>query len=285
MKTIAIVLILLFLGSCENTTQKSEKKIVHQPKRKTFKLPSYNIKYSDSVQNTTLWKVDSIMPHYPFVLRYNLTFEDTLLHLELSDNRIRMKEDFFDLRERISEFEMPKTNDSDKLTILTDYTKNIKVTMYDNHYCYPVYVINNEKAPKLFTGKDSWVFAIQEALHPNGKWYPIEQRGFDFCGHGKWETTLNPKEYIVFFVPKYEGNYKTKIRIKIRTGGKIIFSEPIMGSISMKQFLFGSDKKKYVENPQYIKGQFYGGLPFEFDTEIYQKQPYKYQGYAVYSTM
>jgi hypothetical protein len=100
-----------------------------------------------------------------------------------------------------------------------------------------------------------------------------------------WSTTLSPKEYVVFFVPKYAGNYKTKIRVRLRIGGKLLFSEPITGYISMKQFLLGkADKKRQLENIQYIKDDFYGTLPFEFDNETFRNQPTKSSGYAVYSS-
>jgi hypothetical protein len=78
-------------------------------------------------------------------------------------------ENSFSMRESISEFEEQEVKDSDSLIVWADYAQNIVARDYRNRSCYPVYVINNQKVPKLFTGKDSYVFAIQEALHPNGK--------------------------------------------------------------------------------------------------------------------
>ncbi len=301
MRTIVWVFGLLLLKSC----QIPEKTPASYPIRENFKFPIYNIKYNADTAKATLWKVDSLMSHYPLVIRTKYAFQDTILDAELNHgNRLEITENFFSLRERISEFQEQETTenffslgdqisefqeqetiDSDSLTILADYKQNIVTNAYDNRFCYPIYVINNQKKPKLFTGKDRHVFAIQEALHPNGKWYPIEQRGLDFCGNGHWSTTLNPKEYIVFFVPKYQGDFKTKLRVRLHTGEKALFSEPIIGYISMKQFLLSPvDKKRKLKNPSYIKGRFYSVLPFEFDSEIYQNQSTKSSGYTTYSS-
>jgi hypothetical protein len=256
MNKIAVALILLFLTSCQTT----EKRYISKPIRQTFKFPVYNIQYSKFAKPATLWKVDTMMLHLPSVIDATYTFQDTILRFEM----------FGVLKPAKSYKRVDTTATSGKdLTLLADYTQHIVVSNHKNHFCYPVYVINNQKTPALFTGTDSKIRAMQEALHPNGKWYPIELSGFITCGNSlAWEIRLLPKEYTVFFVPKYQGDFQTKIRIRLQTGRDILVSEPFMGYISMKQFLISNYDKHWILKILQ-EGKWRGNLgatPFEADT-------------------
>lgn len=160
---------------------------------------------------------------------------------------------------------------SDGFELFTDYQSTVAYTRHfqDNgQYYYPIYVVNNTPRTKYFIGKDSYVFAIQEAVDTNGYWHPIEGRGLDFCGNGYWGLKIHPKEFLIFMMPKYEGDFQTKIRVRIKIGDMVYISESFQGTINEKQFYFNKNYdyhyEKLVESQtSAIQHLFYGAVPKE----------------------
>ena len=57
------------------------------------------------------------------------------------------------------------------------------------------------------------------------------------CGTGKdIQNILEAKKYYAFSIIKYEGNFKTKIRVKLRNNNHIYYSNEIDGFINRSQF-------------------------------------------------
>ncbi|MBK9525698.1 MAG: hypothetical protein IPO39_13415 [Bacteroidetes bacterium] len=166
---------------------------------------------------------------------------------------------------------------TDGFEIYSDYkTKVSKIdyTGMKGKYFYPVYLVNQTPTTKVMIGKDSYVFAIQEALDTNHDWRPIEGRGFEFCGNGYWGLKIYPKEFLTFLMPKYQGNYKTKIRVRIKIGDIIYVSKPFEGTINEKQFYHNKKDdyhyKRLLENrASAIQHLFYGAEPLETANEIF----------------
>jgi len=194
-------------------------------------------------------------------------FCDTLKLSNRRDRDTTYKRDFID--ERIG-----WRSDSlrtDGFELFSDYKSTVSRIGYDDRkgkYFYPVYVVNQTPTTKVFIGKDNYVFAIQEALDTNQNWRPIEGRGFDFCGNGDWGLKIHPKEFLTFLMPKYQGNYKTKIRVRIKIGDIIYVSNPFDGTIDEKQFYLDKKDNYYyrrlVENKaNAIQHLFYGAEPLE----------------------
>jgi hypothetical protein len=81
---------------------------------------------------------------------------------------------------------------------------------------------------------------IQEALDTDGKWKPIEYRllrpGGCVISDSVYFHVLKPKHYVAFPAMKYNGDYKTKIRIKCEINGSIFYSNPITAYINRSQF-------------------------------------------------
>jgi hypothetical protein len=133
-------------------------------------------------------------------------------------------------------------NDSfktDGLELFPNYKSNIGfkyVEFQKSNLYYPVFIVNHTRSSKIINGKDGEVYAIQEALDLNQHWRPIEGRGPDFCGVGKWGLRIHPNEFFVFLMPKYKGNYYTKLRIRIKIGKTTYVSHPFEGIINPKQF-------------------------------------------------
>ena len=133
---------------------------------------------------------------------------------------------------------------------------------------YPVYLYNETSGPKVLWGKDSRLFAIQEALDASGIWRPIEGQPFDFCGNGRWGTVIHPGEFAVFGMVKYSGDYETKIRVRLVNGNSVYTSQPVKAKINYAQFKLEPDgyfSKNLNEDPvQAIQHWFYGSIPLEF---------------------
>ncbi|WP_118975979.1 hypothetical protein [Taibaiella koreensis] len=118
------------------------------------------------------------------------------------------------------EFEAdPKTFSFDSLKVVPDYN----TTVLKNEYVpdiavtfYPVYLVNSTGTIRAFAGKDSYTFAIQEAMDKKGNWWPIEARVYDFCGNGTWLLKIRPGEFATILFHKYTGSFKTKLRVRIK---------------------------------------------------------------------
>lgn len=164
---------------------------------------------------------------------------------------------------------------ADGLELFPDYKSTVsRIDHYSRKggYFYPVYIVNQTPATKKFIGKDSYVFAIQEALDTNRNWRPIEGRGFDFCGNGYWGLKIHPKEFLTILMPKYQGTFKTKIRVRIKIGDIIYVSNPFEGTINERQFYLdkedGYHYKQLVANrASAIQHLFYGAEPLESQDE------------------
>jgi hypothetical protein len=146
-----------------------------------------------------------------------------------------------------------------------DYAHEIYLPQYnqDTLYAYyPVYFINSTQTNKVFFGKDSYTFGIQEALQGYSDWLPIERKGFDFCGNGHWQMIVEPGEFILVLMRKYKGSETTYLRVKFRMGASTYVSEGFKGQISPEQKYLKDDYA--LESLMKSRGKaarymFYGG--------------------------
>lgn len=137
----------------------------------------------------------------------------------------------------------------------------------DRNY-FPVFIPNETENTKLLSGKGICVYAIMEAKDSSGSWRPIHYDSGNFCGMGKWELRIHPKEYGVMLLPSYKGNYATKLRVRMRNGENIIVSKPFDGTISYNQFYLPEKsriKERALQNPTgFSFWQCFGSYPIEF---------------------
>lgn len=156
------------------------------------------------------------------------------------------------------------------LELIPDYASTIVRNYYGDTsatYNYPVYLVNQTSGVKVIEVKDRHLFGIQEALDSNGVWRPIEFKGHDFCGRGYYGVKLYPNEYALMAFPKYQGNFKTKLRVRIKSGDDIYVSQPFEGTINEQQFYF--EKEEYLRKDlqkykaEIIEYKFYGAWPVE----------------------
>lgn len=255
MKTIATIILLTIILSC-NRTDKTQRA------SSIFTKPRIIQPYTEGIIGYIY--IDYVSECYPrFAGKHKFTdtlfipekrYLDTTYHNDFIDPRVIWDEDSI----RADGFEL-----------IPDYSSNVYRNDFENEYAnyfYPVYIVNQTPTVKSFIGKDSRVFGLQEALDTNGYWRPIEGQGFDFCGNGYWRLKVHPQEFITVLFPKYSGNYKTKIRVRIENGENIYVSQPYDGTINEKQLYLKKESYLYndlIENKSSaIQNLFYGATPF-----------------------
>lgn len=200
-------------------------------------------------------------------------FTDTLHFGEHTKQDTSYKKDF------IWEYSRPRQNDTlttDGFQIFVDY----KTTMYHRNkyeypskgeYYFPVYVVNETSRTKVFIGKDQYVFGLQEAVDRSSydEWRPIECRGPDFCGNGYFGLKIHPGEFAMFLAPKYIGDEKNFMRIRLQIGESIYLSKSFIGTFNRRQF--NIKKGTWVHSrleggePSTIQSMFYGAMPKGYD--------------------
>ncbi len=122
---------------------------------------------------------------------------------------------------------------------IKSYTDYINKILHTHYEMIPVYIYNYSKNIQVVeTPINGDLFLITEAKNEKGIWKPIEyfeQFGF-LCGTGHQDFSLNPNHFIVAGVKKYSGSFKTKLRLKLNSLGRIFYSNSFDGSINKNQF-------------------------------------------------
>lgn len=102
---------------------------------------------------------------------------------------------------------------------------------------FTAYLINTTDSTFSAKRQDGSLIMIQEALNEKGKWIPIEYWVHSGCGNSYFNPLkLDSGKYIMIPIKKYSGNFKTKIRLKLKAGKTIFYSEPFQGEIDKSQF-------------------------------------------------
>jgi hypothetical protein len=164
----------------------------------------------------------------------------------------------------------------DSIYIVGDYGAGDYYIDEELKNAYPMYIVNESSShQRLYWSGTTASYLVQEALHPDGNYYPIERKMWVFCSMGHAYRVMPAKSYAVYFVKYYSGEYKTKLRIRFKNGydGRVIVSEPYDGSIKMSQFDFknSAEIEGYLglhrRNPQYyldqVAADFVGSLPLQ----------------------
>jgi len=236
MKRVFYILPILFLNACNTNSNKHETKL-------PFKLPYvYPVNPNDTlkpfkesyISETKVWLAGKSKPVDTLEIRFN------------PDHDTAYANDYL----RLVRLEESDTLKTDGFEVYPDYKTDVIEDAYNygnaNNY-YPVYIVNRTSDSKLFIGKDSYVYGFQEALDEKGIWQRIEVRPSDFCGNGIWELTIHPNEFLTVLFAKYEGDFNTKLRVRIENGDNTFFSKPFDGQISKQQFIINKEKDNYPE--------------------------------------
>lgn len=105
--------------------------------------------------------------------------------------------------------------------------------------------------------QDGSLMMIQEALDERGSWIPIEYWVYSGCGNSYFNPLmLDSGKCVMIPIKKYEGNFKTKMRLKLKTKISIFYSASFDGSI---------DKSLFKKEKQNVEGILYNGPASYFD--------------------
>jgi hypothetical protein len=106
---------------------------------------------------------------------------------------------------------------------------------YDQVIKHPVFVINELDSAQVIEVHDGILVAIQEAQDEQGNWVGIEYFSFSGCGNSFWRHLVPPHHLMMFGVNKYQGNFKTKLRVRLQTNGTTLVSNKYSGYINKGQ--------------------------------------------------
>lgn len=130
------------------------------------------------------------------------------------------------------------------LTIVVDST-NLD-TFAGNYPGFRVSLVNNSSDTMRFDAQDSRLYMNVQAKDRKGNWRDIEHLPSSWCGNSYHTLKLAPNRYWSFVTPVYEGEYKTKLRIKLivrsdkkksrKETDQIIYSNEYTGSVNPGQF-------------------------------------------------
>lgn len=131
---------------------------------------------------------------------------------------------------------------------IEDRPTNLKsmdfVWLEDNPDGYFIgYLVNTSDSTFEAGRQDGSLIMIQEALDKKGKWKPIEYWVYSGCGNSYFNSlSLDSGKCVMIPIKKYSGNFETRIRLKLKYGDEILFSDSFEGSINKSQFKKKTDK-------------------------------------------
>jgi len=104
----------------------------------------------------------------------------------------------------------------------------------------PVYIANLSSDIRYLKGISGHIYITQQAKDRNNKWRDIETPIRGNCDMVKYICELHPNDFVLTTVLRFNGNYKTQLRIKLEANKQTYYSEPFAGFIDYLQ----------IENPK-----------------------------------
>jgi WG containing repeat len=125
-------------------------------------------------------------------------------------------------------------------------------TFANRFYGFNLFISNTTIDTIEFNAQDSRLYMKLQAQNSKGEWKDIEYLPSSWCGNSYHTIELEPNAFWKFTIPKYEGEFQTKIRAQLRyidknnpKTQKIVYSNIINGSINPGQFW---NKRTYHPN-------------------------------------
>lgn len=113
---------------------------------------------------------------------------------------------------------------------------------------YPVFIVNYTDTIISLTYEDISGFKmVQEAKDSIGTWKPIQYWHWNWCGNAYSSIDLKPKYFALTRTPKFSGEYRTKLRLKMRFFNKTYYSNEFNGRINYSQFEYPERFNVYNE--------------------------------------
>lgn len=176
--------------------------------------------------------IDTILPRYNFKIIIDTTYLISLKGF-LYKSLTLPNEKYLILDGKINN-KIPneyQIRESNKIT--NRYFNKTYAQLDDYVNCYPLLVFNNSLKSAYIRN----IKMIQEAKDVDGKWKPIEFfQGIPTCVVTNNFFESEPKKYLSFGVIKYNGVFRTKLRVKVKINNEIYYSNEIFGHINNTQF-------------------------------------------------
>jgi hypothetical protein len=106
---------------------------------------------------------------------------------------------------------------------------------------FRVVVANASNKPIEFSAQDARLYIVHEAQDETGAWRPIEYLPSSWCGNSYHTLTLPPRTYWDFTAPHYEGDFTTRVRIRVALNDgentRYTYSDEFASRINRKQFI------------------------------------------------
>ena len=252
---IILLIILVSFFSCKNESTISVKKLDFPKIIDTSKIKSIlrNSKWQEVVEYNFLYigkKVDTIFPNYR--LKYFSIIKppppfpgiDTKETNKINFDSINESNPMFKFYLDALHKKEYKYCEESNLEIKVDTTLIIKKEDFyfdpkiPFYKAYPILITSKEN-DTIIIGLQEIIPIELEAKDKSGKWKPIEEKYKHYCGTGLGYICLAPKNVVLTSVFVYDGDYKTKLRIKL---GKS-YSNEFYGKINHNQF-----ESKYDES-------------------------------------
>jgi hypothetical protein len=207
---------------------------------------------------------DSIKDNHVFITSLNMdeVTEDSLirkcenpknkLKIIVDTSQVAVKELNFN-----ETFSLNKIYSSYPRQVLTKDKKNIfhKINLAKdttiNVIAQPVYIANLSKEIRYLKGISGHISVTQQAKDKNNKWRDIETPIRPGCGMVRYICELNPDDFVLTTVLRFNGNYKTQLRIKLEANSQTYYSAPFIGFIDYLQI--ENPKIKMIEYTPYEK--------------------------------
>lgn len=111
-------------------------------------------------------------------------------------------------------FQNDFTKSSSDVQLFIDVNKK---KLWQNHYkAYTLYLANFNKDTLHFDAQDGRIDMILQAKNKQGEWQDIEYLPSSWCGNSYHSLFLLSNRFWTFSVPLYHGDFKTKIRAKVK---------------------------------------------------------------------
>lgn len=183
--------------------------------------------------------IDTILPRYNFKIILDTTYLVSLKGFHYQSLSLP-DEKFLIINGKIAN-KIPKESEITESNKITSRYFNKTSALLDDYVaCYPLLIFNYGSKPAYFKG----IKMIQQAKDVDGKWKPIEFfQTTPTCVVTNIFLKFNPKQYQAFAVMKYNGDFKTKLRVKVKINNEIYYSNEFCGQINRSQF-----NKEYALN-------------------------------------
>lgn len=270
MKKIITFFLILFLFSCKQQGNTKKKAV---PKKWEAPIIKDTLPLSDKGVTSAkmLTPINNML--------YNGVFKDTIAVSQNAKLFNGLFIDFFSASDSIC-------NKSD-LKIIVDTTQNVTIDL--ENYSYPpapilleneeykineseysirfdkwkkrsrdfrqaraVFIVNTSNDTLYIDNQDGALFMLQEAIDEDGKWKPIEYWEYSTCGNSYGGIGIVPSGIALVKVAKYSGEFKTEMRIKLKTSKTIWYSNIFTGTINKSQFNLVKNNLEEQEYLEYI---------------------------------